>query len=284
MVHYWYGKVASALAIAAGKRVISSYGKPGGWKLQRGGGRSGRLPFRRIPTYKKPSYSYAKKYRMPKRRRSYRYKPRKRRRRFRKGYDRTGGFYRTRPEMKFHDVLSLDEIPISSSGVIVASSVNTIAQGVGESQRIGRKCTIHTIDWHYTLTLPGQIGDVGADIVRVILYQDMQTNGGSAAVLQILQTTDFQAHYNPENRKRFRILFDRSWAINATAGGSGTTGDQTYSKSVHGMYKKRCHIPIEFSSTTGAITEMRSNNIGVLAITKLGDCGLQSSLRLWFSG
>ncbi len=46
---------------------------------------------------------------------------------------------------------------------------------------------------------------------------------------------------------------------------------------------KKVKIPLEFSAGTGAITEIRSNNLFVLLISEAGAAGFESKMRLRFS-
>lgn len=210
--------------------------------------------------------------------------PFKRRRAFVPGRDRVGGYYgrfssgsRGGGELKFFDV-DIDDASIASGGTIVKPSANAIAQGVTESERIGRKCTIRSILWHYQLTLDN-VNDsataVRGDSVRVIVYQDKQCNGATALTTDILESNDFQSFRNLSNVGRFKILMDKVHSMNypAAAADSATTTCQPGVVREYSFYKK-VNIPLEFDSTTGAITELRSNNIGVLL---LADAGSKSS-------
>lgn len=203
------------------------------------------------------------------------------------GRTRQAGFYgRYAPsggEQKFHD-LDIDDAVIATSG-IAEDSCLTIAQGVTESQRVGRKCTVKNIGWKYQITLPSTTGDTAtSDTVRVILYQDKQTNGATATVAGILESADFQSFNNLSNSSRFRTLLDRTYDLNAPSGGTSAAGvDQFGEFTVHDSFYKRCNMPIEYDSTTGAITEMRSNNVGVLLLSSQGLCAFGSKMRVRFS-
>ncbi len=205
-----------------------------------------------------------------------------------RGYTRRAGFYGRYNlgvgELKFHDV-DLDDAVISSNGAITAS-INLIAQGVTESQRIGRKCVIRNIGWKFRIKEPETNGGSSAppsDTVRVILYLDKQANGAAATVGGILESTDFQSFNNLANSSRFHVMMDRQYTLNHQ-GGIGTAADQDWAEVViDDSFYKRCNIPLEFDSTTGAITEIRSNNVGVLLITEGGTAGFESKFRLRFS-
>ena len=94
-------------------------------------------------------------------------------------------------EYKFHDLAVTDAV-IASTGQ-VTPSCNLISQGVTESERIGRKCTIKKIDWRIAMR-KNSGGDLnGSDVVRLILYVDKQCNGATIAVTDILENADWQS-------------------------------------------------------------------------------------------
>ncbi len=230
-------------------------------------------PSQAMVLYKQPYKSYHKK----------------RRTTFVPGVDRTGGYYGRYSgrdaELKFHDV-DLDDAVIVNTGAITAT-INIIAQGVTESERVGRKCTIRSINWRYRYTLPSQDAGAtppGGENMRTILYVDKQCNGAAAAVTDVLESADWKSFRNLSNSGRFNILFDRTDTMNYLNLASDGAGVVSSSNSfMHGSFYKKCHIPIEFSSTTGVIGEIRSNNLGVLQITQVGTAGFFSKIRLRFS-
>lgn len=184
-------------------------------------------------------------------------------------------------ELKFHDV-DLDDAVVATGGTVVPT-INIIPQGTSEIQRIGRKCTIRSINWRFQVQLPAGTSTAGtADTLRVIMYLDKQANGATAAVTDILESADFQSFNNLGNKNRFRTLMDRRYDLQTSLSGDGTTVDSGLVLEGDTFFKK-CNIPIEFSSTNGTITEIRSNNIGVLLISSQGVAGFVSKLRLRFS-
>ncbi len=213
---------------------------------------------------------------------------------FAKGKDRTGGYYgrfahngSAGAELKFHDV-DLDDALIATPSALTAS-INLIPQGVTEKTRVGRKCVIRAINWHYQLSLAEQVDKTSpssGDTVRVILYQDKQCNGATATATGLMETDDWQSFRNLANSGRFKILMDRTHNINfmtLTSTQNADTFDQANVLRDYSFYKK-CAIPIEFDATTGAITEIRSNNIGVLLMAPGGaSVGFESKFRLRFS-
>lgn len=214
--------------------------------------------------------------------------PRKRAKRapyVQRGFTRTGGFYGRysgkAPELKFHDI-SLSDSSISSGGSILLDSWNKIAQGVTESQRVGRKIRIKKIMWRGKWDLPTTTTvSQTSDTIRVILYLDKQCNGATAAVTDVLESASINAFRNLANSGRFSILWDRYVTVVCPSGAGSTTtyGEQTRKF----FFSKSCDIPVEFDSTTGAITEIKSNNIGLLVVSDGGFINLVSRVRIRFS-
>ncbi len=223
-----------------------------------------------------------------------RYAPRRRPARF-AGYYRKSGYYGRfgpgrrgdkGPELKFHD-LDIDDAVVAAAGSIAEDSCVTIAQDTTESTRVGRKCTIRSINWRFAVSLPATAaaGTGGTDEVRVILYLDKQCNGATAAVTDVLESADFQSFNNLANKSRFRVLMDRAYVMKPpAAAGDGTTNDFNADLMTDAFFKKVA-IPIEYdnTATTGAITTVRSNNIGVITISRGGLAGFESKMRLRFS-
>ncbi len=204
------------------------------------------------------------------------------------GVDRTGGFYGRYSgragELKFHDV-DLDDASVAANGTVLATSINLIPQGVTEITRVGRKCTIKSINWRgaWSKLVSTAEGD-GGELVRLILYQDKQCNGATIAVTDLMESDDFRSFRNLSNSGRFNVLMDKVYTLNThAAGGNGTAVELVAAKTQFQFYKK-CNIPLEFSATTGAITEIRSNNISAIALSIKGDVvSMVSKIRLRFS-
>ncbi len=208
-----------------------------------------------------------------------------------RGYLRTGGFYgryANGGELKFLDT-QVDSA-MAVTGTIVDTFV-TIPQGVTESQRVGRKCTIKAINWRWRVRLPNTttVGNT-SDTARMIMYLDKQTNGSPATAILLLEagagSVGFQSYNNLENSGRFRILYDKVVDLVAKSGsGTGAAGVQFGEDNVYGSMYKKCNIPIEYdnSASTGVLTSMRSNNLGFLFLSSDGVATVISKVRLRFS-
>ncbi len=191
-------------------------------------------------------------------------------------------------ELKFFD-RTLDDAVVATAGSVV-DSVVLIAQGVTENTRIGRKCTVKSISWRYQLKLP-TVDAVAImqkpDTCRIIMFWDKQCNGVTAAATGdsgILAAASWHSFNNLTNTGRFRVLHDKTITLNPSAGLSDGAGLASTGEVIReGSFYKTCNIPLEFSDTAGAITELRSNNIGVLLISSAGLCGFLSRVRVRFS-
>lgn len=221
------------------------------------------------------------------------YKKTYKRKRFVPGIDRTGGFYNRfagrSGELKFHDhTVVIAGVP--NLGVIPGTGTfNIIPQGVTESSRVGRKCTIKSLMWRYQISIPSYTSASiqRGDSMRIMIYIDKQANGATAIVRDILETEDIRSFRNMANTQRFTILSDRMHTLNHQAlsqafdsnnfSGAGQILERTFYKT--------CNVPIEFGGVTGAIGEIRSNNICMLFITDYvtSQASVTGKLRMRFS-
>lgn len=227
-----------------------------------------------------PAYPYPSSYKMA--------SPNEYPKYFQKGYDRSVGYFgrfEGDGELKFHN-FDYDVTPVPNGG-IVRATINIIAQGTAEDERIGRKCTIRSIQWRYAYyldTIANVVLPKSGDLLRLIVFVDKQCNGVAATVTQLLETADIFANKSLVNQGRFTILLDRLHSINYLTLTENT--DDLYSQSKvmeQATWYKACNVPIEFSGVTGAIAEIRSNNIGILTISSAGSVRLESRVRIRYS-
>lgn len=210
----------------------------------------------------------------------------KRARTYRRGYDRRVGYYGRfvgpgSRELKFFDKTN-NINPVGPTGNIY-STLNNVAIGTGESDRIGRKIIIKAIHVRFDVSLDSQSAPVSlpeGETLRVILYVDKQTNGAAAAVADILETAHVRSYKNLVNTGRFRIMYDKYININYL---TLNNNDDSAGVKRHYAINKRCNIPIEFSGTTGTVSEMATNNIGMLLISQTGQVNWNSHSRIRYS-
>ncbi len=204
-----------------------------------------------------------------------------------RGYARLGGYYgrfRGRPssasgEWKFHDG-EVNQLAVATAGNVTIT-INIIPQGVTESTRVGRKCTVRSIGWRYNITLHPQVLMLStSDSVRVLMLLDKQANGGGIAVGDLLESANYQSFNNLSNSGRFRVLHDVTHSLKAQ---SAIAGPDTGEDTVNYSFFKKCVVPIEFSGVNGVMGEIRSNNLAVILISHSGLCEFDSKFRLRFS-
>jgi len=209
-----------------------------------------------------------------------------RKRKFRKGYSRSSGFYGrfggASGEDKFFD--TTNSFNFDATGEVPATGqLVLIPQGVTESSRVGRKCTITSIQIKGSLIFIPAAAATAATNIFLFLIQDTQCNGAAAANADVFTGANLgRAFHNLSNSSRFKIL--KKWVITMVSQAGAATALNNVIRYIN--YFKRCNIPIEYSSTTGAITEIRSNNIFLMAGTagqSDDTCSFEGATRVRFS-
>lgn len=164
----------------------------------------------------------------------------------RRGYRqvaRTGGALVQVPEMKYFDSLLAASTITASSGWTACeydpATLNTLfvpIQGTGINNRVGRKVTVHKIRIQGQLTLAAQADQTAGEpaaLVRLILVQDMQSNGTQAQGEELMDGSTgstgaaVSAFQSLANFGRFRVLRDMRMTLqNPNASYDGTNVEQ----------------------------------------------------------
>lgn len=184
-----------------------------------------------------------------------------------RGYTRSTGFYGRYPplgsELKFFDTSFT--FSVDTTGEVPATGqLCLIPQGVTESTRVGRKCIIKSLRLTLNIQVtPGALA-TASDTGVIYVMLDTQTNGAAASIADIFTTTTdiTVALRNLNNVERFKILKILRYKYSPGAGATTAFNTETIHKE---CYLGNLNIPLEFSSTTGAITELKSNNIFICA-------------------
>lgn len=183
-----------------------------------------------------------------------------------RGYLRTGGSYGRfsggpAGELKFFDT-AISFTADATGEVPATGQLCLIPQGTGESARIGRNVVIKSIQLRLGADfVPGGAANASTNL-NLYVMQDTQANGAAAGVTDIFTGTNLtSALINLDNSQRFKIL--KKIRMNLTSAAGVTTAYNSVNKTID--YFRKCHIPMDFSSTTGAITEIRSNNVFLVA-------------------
>ena len=157
-------------------------------------------------------------------------------------------------EFKFVDVTVGADI--NTTGFV--HLLNGMTRGDDISQRIGREVTLRSVQMTYQI---GSKNNTGLDqYVRAMLVYDSQANGGPTPLISdILSASNTYAHRNLENRHRFKILYDRTIALNA----SGEPGSRRVLK-----FYRRLNHPVTFNGNTGGtIADIQTGALYFAAIS-----------------
>lgn len=177
---------------------------------------------------------------------------------------------------------------VAAAGSILKSTICILPQGTGPSQRLGRKVTLKTIHFKGCIKMANTtLAPATADMLRVIIYQDTQCNGTAATIATtadgLLQSADIFSFRNMENTGRYRFLYDKVRSIASMSGAYDGTNDQFGENFASLRFNIKCNIPLEYSATTGVLTELRSNNVGLAAISQDGVVQIEGNFRIRYS-
>jgi len=207
--------------------------------------------------------------------------------RFRPGYDTQRGYYgryngQPGRELKFFDTaLSFN---VDNTGEVPATGqLVLIPQGTTESTRIAGKCVIRSIQIRANALFDPAASATAATTIALWVVLDTQCNGAAAAITDVFTSNDIRGSMiNIANSRRFRILRKFIFSMNSPAG--VTTAYNRVERQIE--FYKKCYIMLDFSSTTGAITELKSNNIFLLAGAANSDdqVSITGTCRVRFQG
>lgn len=192
-----------------------------------------------------------------------------------------------RPEKKFKlndgagGSAALNAVALDADAEIIDNALVTIATGDGPSNRDGRQICLTRASYKGVITVDTQSGTTAngrwLEFVRFYLVQDTQCNGGAATVSSttsgiFTQANLFRAFRTPFCYGRFKILAQKTIRCSEMRPVSNNV-DQQQTPPYRWPFQMYWHakpgkgIPIEYSSTTGAITERISNNVFLVAGT-----------------
>jgi len=214
------------------------------------------------------------------------------------GYDtvpRTMGFY-SKGEMKYFDTaLALSSIAASTDWTGTEQDPATILNfcspgpGTGSNQRVGRDITLMKlkIKGYVYLTAGTFLTYIPSNLVRIILYEDNQTNSTQAQGEDVIDGTGgvsvLHAFQNINNFGRFRVWKDKFLEMNIT----NTGEDGTTTAGLFKSFKFNLRFPqgkkIHFNATGGnTIADVSTTSFHLLANSNHvgnGVCGIAYKAR-----
>jgi hypothetical protein len=189
-----------------------------------------------------------------------------------KGHYRKSGLYGRlmRPTAHELNFLDLDFAPpqMTAGMSAVSNTLFVIPQGDNVGERTARHIDVKKIQFRFDAKLASTINASNSAVkYRVVVYLDKQANGAAAGINDYFQDpTDINTFNNLENSHRFRTLYDKTYTIRASGVGYDGTDDIAHANiRQHSYYwKGNLRITYDSSATTGALTTIRSNNVGIM--------------------
>jgi len=211
------------------------------------------------------------------------------------GYTRVNGAYGRAipcgPEKKFVDVSQTGGNMLGTGGTFVAASNPVVApsaaapsgpngayfclipQNTTDNTRIGNKICVTNFNFKGSVALNTKVSAL-AHRVRYIFGWDLQANGAQIVASDILKYYTatpagelMNAFRNLDQVERFKIIKDKIVVLNPLATNAGTITQHE----VPFKCSWRGDMPVHYSSTAGAITELRSANLFLLIFSDGGD-------------
>lgn len=155
-------------------------------------------------------------------------------------------------------------------------SLNLVPQGAAQAQRVGRTIRIHNIEFVGSRGfLPGTAIPPNLTIQFVL---DTQANGALATPTDLMTGPGpwIADMVNVSNYQRFEILKRNDYLAVATVTNNSTPNEVWHP--YHYRSKQDLNFVVDFSGATGAITEIRSNNL-LMAIGGTRDLARESYLN-----
>jgi len=200
-----------------------------------------------------------------------------------------GRFSGRNSEWKYFDLIQ-NPIALASPAGLGWNLNCDLPAGTGASERVGRKVTLKSVNLKLGMLMGDSTSSLDStEVYRVILCVDRQANGNSALITDVLEApSTYQSFANMNNCERFKILRDKTYTINrgtaatpiasytelpgaaATPNGGGFTAPASTLFWAEARKDVEMYIPlemdVEYSGATGAIGEVRSNNLRMFII------------------
>lgn len=184
-------------------------------------------------------------------------------------------------ELKFFEVVpttnpgqSLPDI-----GGVLYTSLCQVPQGTTGFSRIGKSITVKKIQGRMSLTVPASSAPATfwSDAYKICVVLDTKANLNNATVAytDVMAGQGIGYMNNLSNSKRFKILkvFEGNMNNGYSLSGDGIIGNcgkVDQSKTI--KFNIKCNIPITWNqnNTNGVLSEMTTNNIFIIGISKNG--------------
>lgn len=170
-------------------------------------------------------------------------------------------------ELKFHDTSFDVSVPETAD---TRGGCANVAQGTGQSERIGRKIVVKSIQLTGRLRYtPVNISDTATTAYLYIL-QDNRCDGGNPVATEVFTGSDMsKAFKNLAFASRFKIL--KRYAIDLNVPQDNESIYVPGALNYNIDFYTKLDIPMEFTGSTGNVSEMTEHNLVVFAGAKDSD-------------
>lgn len=152
------------------------------------------------------------------------------------------------PEVKYFDVSNSAQT-VTTTGYV--NSLQGISQGTGPNERIGDKLQLLSNFFRLAMSVNAT---ATTNFLRVIIFRDKQANlSGAPGVTDVLQTASYLSPLNNSYSMRFKVYFDKTYAMDAES--AGTQVDKIF---------RKMRFQTEYSTSS---TGIRTNNLCILMIS-----------------
>lgn len=176
---------------------------------------------------------------------------------------RTGGFWGVRQRIGSRELKSVD-VDVATYVADTTGTVtllNGVAAGTDFTDRIGRKIVMKSL---YVSGILKNVDSIsGPALCRLLIVYDNQANGAAPVITDVIKTINGVAMINLNNRDRFRIVYDKKYAL----GGLDNTATQAYSTGsgqFHIKLFRKLNLETLFSGTTAAIGSFATGSLYML--------------------
>lgn len=191
----------------------------------------------------------------------------------------TRGMQLARGELKSVDTTVAGAV-INATGAL--NLVNGIARGDDINERTGREVTLKSIHCRFE---PYSTATTGQDQWgRIIVVYDRQTNGAAMTIAQLLTAVTPIAMRNLENRKRFSVLYDKTFTLNSSILGAVQVPEAGGHKYFE-FYRRLNHPMVFNSGDAGTVADITSGSVYVITLgsenagATAGACHLTCRIR-----
>ncbi len=208
---------------------------------------------------------------------------------------RTGGFIGL--EKKFFDTeVQSDAFATTWASMEPATTNLTVmAQGDGESNRDGRKYTIHSIHirgWIQRAVEEAQAGPGGDSLMRLALVVDKQTNGATITATNVYDgggSDDIFAFRNLQHTTRYTVLKDKQFRLNVAPAVINEGAVNSFASGLIRIPFKFNHtfpngLQVNTKGTTADIANVTTNSIHLIGVSSSTTPTINYQCRVRFSG